>query len=480
MLDIRHIVGAVLLFVKGLVKLIGECEDFSELEKGVHKLCQDVCNQIFTWALEKIDTRLMNERDRSIWEVVGFRAKTAISTFGEFLLKRRLYRNKETGETKFFLDELLGWPERARVTPYLKELAIKLSTELSFGRAAEILSYLVPHISTMTIWHIVQEVGEILQQEGEEKRAAVFENGEAPAGEKVVPELRIEADGVIVNLQREKEKRGEVKHIVTYESKKQIGRNRFALQNKLMVSTLRESQVAWEEAYAQAGGRWDLEQTKEIHIGGDGAKWIKEGLEYFPGAVYCLDPYHLNRHLTEALWYDEETFQKVGASLLNSNWQETQAILTEAIKKTRGNRKKRLIKLLHYLEENWTGIINSAGAKRLGTIEGQIQHNVARRMKRLGAKWTTTGGDRMARLLAAKANGELSNYASRWPVEHGKLKEIAQIKPVERPVEKQKAGEIGEWLQATIPALKGPFADRPWIKHVLRELTRPEFAALIC
>ncbi len=57
MLDIRHIVGAVLLFVKGLVKLIGECEDFSELEKGVHELCQDVCNQIFTWALEKIDTR---------------------------------------------------------------------------------------------------------------------------------------------------------------------------------------------------------------------------------------------------------------------------------------------------------------------------------------------------------------------------------------------------------------------------------------
>lgn len=480
MLDIRHIVGAVLLFVKGLVKLIGGCQDFYELERGVHELCQKVCNQILNWALDEIDTRLMHGRDRSIWEVVGFRTKTAVSTFGEFLLKRRLYRNKETGETKFLLDELLGWPERARITPYLREIAVRLSTELSFGRAAEILKYLVPNLSPMTIWRITREAGEVLQQEGEEKRAAVFENGEAPAGEKVVPELRIEADGVIVNLQRTKEKRGEIKHIVTYEGKKQVNRKSFALQNKLIVSTLREGQVAWEESYAWIGGKWDLEQIEEIYIGGDGAKWIKEGLEYFPGAVYCLDPYHLNRHLTEALWYDEETFQKVGASLLNSNWQETQAILTEAIKKTRGNRKKRLIKLLHYLEENWTGIINSTGAKRLGTIEGQIQHNVARRMKRLGAKWTTSGGDRMARLLAAKANGELSNYVLRWPLEHGKLKEIAQIKPVEKPVEKQKAGEIGEWLQATIPALKGPFADRPWIKHVLRELTRPEFAAFIC
>ncbi|KUK36343.1 MAG: Uncharacterized protein XD66_0954, partial [Thermacetogenium phaeum] len=42
---------------------------------------------------------------------------------------------------------------------------------------------------------------------------------------------------------------------------------------------------------------------------------------------------------------------------------------------------------MHYLGENWAGITTSAGAKRLGTIEGQIQHNVARRMKRLGAKW---------------------------------------------------------------------------------------------
>lgn len=97
-------------------------------------------------------------------------------------------------------------------------------------------------------------------------------------------------------------------------------------------------------------------------------------------------------------------------------------------------------------------------------------------MKRLGARWTIAGGDWMARILAAKANGKLGNYALRWPVEHGKLREIAQLKPVE----KQKTGEIGEWLQATIPALKGPFAARPWIKHVLRELARPDFAAFIC
>ncbi|AEG14221.1 hypothetical protein Desku_0609 [Desulfofundulus kuznetsovii DSM 6115] len=184
MLNIRQIVGAVLLFVTSLVKLIGSCKDFYELEKGIHELCQKVCNQIFTWALEQLDTRLMNEHDRSTWRVVGFRDKTAISTFGEFLYKRRLYKNKKTGETSFFLDELLGWPARARITHRLKELAVKLSTELPFDRAAEILSYLAPKVSSMTIWQATLEVGKVLQQEGKEKEQRFSKMAKLPVGER--------------------------------------------------------------------------------------------------------------------------------------------------------------------------------------------------------------------------------------------------------------------------------------------------------
>nr|WP_278428902.1 hypothetical protein [Caldanaerobacter subterraneus] len=41
----------------------------------------------------------------------------------------------------------------------------------------------------------------------------------------------------------------------------------------------------------------------------------------------------------------------------------------------------------------------------MGAIEGQVQHNIARHMKRLGARWTEEGGDRMSRILSEKANG---------------------------------------------------------------------------
>lgn len=134
--------------------------------------------------------------------------------------------------------------------------------------------------------------------------------------------------------------------------------------NKLVVSSLNGSQAAWEESYAEVGGKWDLSQTQKIYTGGDGADWPKQGIEYFPGAEYCLDPYHLSKHLTETLWHDEETFQKVATAISRSNWQETQEILTEAAKKSRGNRKKRITKLMHYLGENWAGITTSLPAGR--------------------------------------------------------------------------------------------------------------------
>jgi hypothetical protein len=94
-------------------------------------------------------------------------------------------------------------------------------------------------------------------------------------------------------------------------------------------------------------------------------------VEYFPGAEYRLDSYHLSKHLTEALWYDEEIFRKVATAIFQGNREETHKILEEAVRKARWNRRKKITKFIRYLEENWVGIVISPGAKRLGTIEGR-------------------------------------------------------------------------------------------------------------
>nr|WP_278428903.1 UPF0236 family protein [Caldanaerobacter subterraneus] len=53
-------------------------------------------------------------------------------------------------------------------------------------------------------------------------------------------------------------------------------------------------------------------------------EWPKGGLEYFSGAEYRLDPYHLQKNLLEALWYDEETYDKVREAIYQGDLEKTQ------------------------------------------------------------------------------------------------------------------------------------------------------------
>jgi hypothetical protein len=109
-------------------------------------------------------------------------------------------------------------------------------------------------------------------------------------------------------------------------------------------------------------------------------------------------------------------------------------------------------------------------APGLGSIEGAVYHHVAHRLKRHEAWWSATGTDHLVRLLAARANGTLDTA-------------LARVRPEAQPAPaapapttswlRREPGDIAvSWLQAHVPALTGPHADRPWIRYVLRELLR--------
>lgn len=145
--------------------------------------------------------------------------------------------------------------------------------------------------------------------------------------------------------------------------------------------------------------------------------------------------------------------------------------LNNAIQATRGAQRKLILKLKKYLLENWDGIAALPDEERLGAIEGQVRHTIARRMKRNGARWTPEGTDRMSRLLAASANDELERYVRRpatsgWDVVHQMVGTSAL-----QPSVKSLGENPTTWLEAAMPVLKGPFASAPWVKYVLKTLT---------
>ncbi len=176
-------------------------------------------------ALEAKDRWLMEHRDRRL-RPVGMRPRSLLTKVGEVTFTRRYYVDRATGEGHFLLDEALGlWP-RQRYSPAVRELAIRLAVETSFGTAEQWLERWTQgqvRISRMAIWEGVQEAGSAAAEEAERVREALFERGEVPEGARVARELNVEFDELFVRGRQRAGGRKEwigPKHGPAYEGKK--------------------------------------------------------------------------------------------------------------------------------------------------------------------------------------------------------------------------------------------------------------------
>lgn len=468
MFKVRQVLLLVLFLSQGIFDLLKEVKDFTQLEEGAHSLTQGAAGKLLTFALEEIDQRLLAKKDKGL-KVVGSRERTVVTSVGELKIRRRMYRDR-SGEYVFLLDQALGLEPRRRISKRMQELALELATEMPFRRAAKVLGYIVPSVSPMGVWNTVKTAGEEACAEAAALKKDIFEHGRVPEGQKSASKLFIEADEVWVRRQRTKGKGLGIKLVVGYEGKAGPRRR---LENRQSVAGVTDGQGIWEEASCVFGQKWSLSEVEKVRIGGDGALWIKKGTEHFPGASYHLDPFHLRKRLTEALG-STQAYEAVTKGIAKLDREAVLGSLDRAAAPLRGARKKRVRDLKSYLADNWVGIAQLPEEERLGTIEGQVRHTITRRMKRIGARWTVEGADRMSRLLAAKANDELNRYVGKSQSTVGQLLEF------DVPIEKQAAcgkEDLEAWLRTSMPALQGPFAGKPWIKHVLREIGSIQWSA---
>lgn len=373
-MKIRQVVAAFLLLKQGIEQAVEAFGGLRELEDRVGLVVRDCAAQILEGTLESLDDGFLSTKPSNL-TVEGFRSRSMVSTFGELKLRRRLYKDKSSGERRLLLDEALGLEPRARVTPKFRELAVELSVEMPFRKAAEILGKTMPHVSAMTVWNATKEAGEKARADGRELRERVFEHGEDPGGTRKVDSLNIEADGMLVGSQRSKKRREEVKLGVAYEGKKAKG-DRVGLVERRVVAGVIKDKGFWEETTAALGSHWDLSALKDVVIGADGAGWGRTGVEYFSNATYQLDRFHLRKAMREALGHSPEDYSAVSKSLRSKDRDEVIRALTEAGKKVTGKKRQGIRDFEMYVLGNWEGI--KGDFISLGTIEGQVYHHLAR------------------------------------------------------------------------------------------------------
>jgi hypothetical protein len=454
-------------------KLLSSAEDFADVEKGIFRLVQEATLRLMCAFLGELDEQLMRERDVNRLKMVHSKSRQIWTPFGALQFKRRYYKDRETGEGRFLLDEALGLAAGRRVSPWLAGQATALAVEMPYHRAARVLRETTLgaiDLSAMEIWRQVQTAGSGIRRRAEEQRRALFEDGELPGGTRKSERVNIEMDEVWVAGRRQAGRRGHIpiKIGVAYEGKAEVGPGRRELVERRVMAGVAGAEAFTEQAFAQMFGHWDYGSVKECHLGGDGAQWIRGGCEYFPGAMYHLDPYHLHKALLEGLRHDEPAYEAVRTALAAHDWASVETTLIGAQKRATGAQRKRVKDLERYLRNNWEGIGQTDAAERLGAIEGQVFHHAARRMKRHGARWGADGADHLARTLAAQANGELGAATKRaWRMQPEMISRV-----LDKAAQIQTGTDPADWLRAGMPALLGPKAGSLLVKQVLREIAR--------
>lgn len=176
-------------------------------ERCFREACRAAC-QMAVARLEALEGHLHAQRPRG-YVVEGWRERTLVTRFGDVRARRRLYTAPD-GTAHFLLDEHLGWPPRQVATPAFAALLVDWATEVPFRTAARrVEAATAGVVGGRTAWRLLQQVAArvVAHEQAVHAAWAATATLPAPAGERVVPVLYVEADGVWVKTQREPDHR---------------------------------------------------------------------------------------------------------------------------------------------------------------------------------------------------------------------------------------------------------------------------------
>jgi len=380
---------------KEFIKVIEQQGDFSEFTTALEKRLKKVGSRICKTFLEELNKTVKEDPQRKEkWQVERKADKnTLVTVFGEVEYKRTYYVSKDEKEYKYLSDEMVGIKPHQRVETLVESRMIEEAIDVSYQKSAE------PYdISKQKVMESIRGLEDIKIEipEKEEKR--------------VVEYLYIEADEDHVSLQ----KGGTVspKLIYIHEGYEQIeGKDsRRRLKNVFYISGIyKGSEEIWNEVYEYISKTYDIEKIKRIYISGDGASWIKSGVEYIEKGVFVLDRYHINKYVLKATGHVPGLKFELWDAINRCDKKAVKNVLKEALScADSSSRTESILTCKKYLLNSWDGIkiYETDGKNIIGcSAEGHISHVLSARLSSRPLGWSREGADKMARLRAFKWNG---------------------------------------------------------------------------
>ncbi len=357
---------------------------FSEVVKTLKTDLDNLGIKLIETVCQAVDDVYEQDRPKSITIKNKSKQRTMMTTFGVVTLKRRLYRDSVAGKCFFAVDELLQLPKYSRVETQLKADLIKRAATGSYRSATDIIDGKLSHQS---VYNLVKE----------HKPSNVI-----ISEEKVdVAKVYIEADEDHIHLQNGKG--AEVRLVYVHEGRQAEGSRTSLINPKYFVSLSQKADDIWLRVSNYVYSRFNTKNA-EIHISGDGAMWIKVGLEYLPGAKYHLDKFHLIKSVTSIAGGNMAKRNEILQAVKDKDYATIEYIYNNIMmSQTRRADRKRTFCSLRYIDNNFEEI--SLSADNVCSAEGHISHVLSSRMSSRPMGWSIAGAERIANLRAYLYNG---------------------------------------------------------------------------
>jgi len=405
--------------------------NFKELEKSIYKfVCRQACEMIVE-ILEKLDKKLMEERDKKKYRNKGFKKTTIKTVMGEIEYKRRIYEYKtKEGKKgyKYLLDEYLKMDTVGHISTNLVEKIVDLAVDESYRKTADKVSSMTNQsISHTGAWNIVQTLGDKIKEK--EKREIKLNKKQKLQGKKETKVLFEEMDGLWINMQGKDRKskkkcKKELKLGIFYEGweKKHEKKDRYVVKNKKAYGGFTDSREFGELRETKIAKEYKVDKIETKVVNGDGAKWIKE-IARRDNSHFQLDVFHRNEAVFKNV-EDNTKASKIVKKLSIGKIDEGLEMITKLMIENNDNEEKmkKLERLYNYIVNNKEGIVvyklrpdinipeppKDIKYRNLGTMEHNICDILASRMKNNKTSWTKKGANNLVKILTAKASKELS------------------------------------------------------------------------
>ncbi len=395
--SITEIAGLIIRsFEENFEKMLTEKKDISEFVIEIKKTLDQAGAILAKDALEMMDSLVKGDsRRKQNWYVHEKAAPNTLATiFGEVHYQRTYYKHKKETEYRYLSDELMGIDPYDKMDVSLKAKLIEEAIDTPYARsgrkAAETLE-----ISSQSVMNAIRELGPVRSSEVKILRA------------KETPKiLYIEADEDHVALQTSG--CAEPKLVYVHEGRKQLGKDRWKLQNvRYFGGMYKESEELWNEVANYIDQAYDYDQIEKIYLSGDGASWINSGSDIVSKSIFVLDRYHLNKAVKMAGAHVENAEREIWIAIRKEDKEYLKVVFETILDATETETKIQAVKEAKtYIMNHWESIKHHYAKDYSGcSAEGHISHIYSDRLSSRPLGWSREGVDQMARLRVFAANG---------------------------------------------------------------------------